>query len=102
MILTYNQNIYMVAFLYYEPKEKQIANRRSAFLSFIPSGSNHQGIMIRDVFRFCLQNARVQRARKTRDLAKRSAAKSDVATSEASVGQAQQSLDFQGLFFFYG
>jgi hypothetical protein len=40
------------------------------YLLFLP-GSNRIAIMIRDVFRFCLQNARVERARKTRDLAKR-------------------------------
>jgi hypothetical protein len=52
-------------------KEKQIANRRSAFLSFVLLGLNRIAIMIRNVFRFCLQNARVERARKTCDLAER-------------------------------
>ena len=52
-------------------KEKQIARRRSAFLSFALFGSNRISIMIRNVFRFCLQNARVERARKTCDLASR-------------------------------
>ena len=36
-------------------KEKQIANRRSAFLSFVLLGLNRIAIMIRNVFRFCLQ-----------------------------------------------
>jgi hypothetical protein len=38
---------------------------------FILAGSYRIAIMIRNVFRFCLQNARVKRARKTCDLAER-------------------------------
>ena len=42
---------------------KNHAKRRGFSFSF----SWQDSLMIRDVFRFCLQNARIERARKTRD-----------------------------------
>ena len=38
--------------------KKSRSHKRSAFLSFSLSGLYHQDVMIRNVFRFCSQNAR--------------------------------------------
>ena len=53
-------------------QKEQVRNRVPVlFVHSFLFGSNHQGIMIRDVCCFCLQNARVERAKQTRDLAER-------------------------------
>ena len=53
-------------------QKEQVRNRVPVlFVHSFLFGSNQQGIMVRNVFRFCLQNVRVQRARKTCDLSLR-------------------------------